>query len=77
MGLFSLPVRHCASITGKYLSDMEEIYDKEVLQDGLEQIENMAVREIRQGLREGYGFFIFGDHEWAILKADKAKREIL
>lgn len=53
------------------LSDMEEIYDKKALQDGLELIENMTVREIRQGLPEGYGFFISGDHEWAILKTDK------
>ena len=58
------------------LSDMEEIYDKKALQDGLELIENMTVREIRQGLPEGYGFFITGDHEWAILKADKVKRDI-
>lgn len=55
---------------------MEEIYDEKALQDGLEQIENMTVREIRQGLREGYGFLIYGDHEWAILKADKIKRDI-
>ena len=69
----SPPVRRCANITGKYLSNMEEIYDKECLREGLEMIEGMTVKEIRRGLPEGYGFFIFGDSSWAILKADKAK----
>lgn len=55
---------------------MEEIYDKEALKEGLEEIENMTVKEIRRGLREGYGFFIFGDSSWAILEADKAQRDI-
>lgn len=65
------------NITGRYLNDMEEkIYDEEVLKENLEEIENMTVKEIRRGLREGYGFFIFGDSSWAILEADKAKRDI-
>lgn len=56
--------------------EKEKIYDEEVLKENLEEIENMTVKEIRRGLREGYGFFIFGDSSWAILEADEAKRVI-
>lgn len=63
----SPPARRCASIIEKYLSDMEEIYDKEVLQENLEIIENMTVKEIRSSLPKGYGFLIYGDSHWAIL----------
>lgn len=46
---------------------MEEIYDKEVLQENLERIENMTVKEIRAHLPKGYVFVIHGDSHWAIL----------
>lgn len=46
---------------------MEEIYDKDALQEGLELIENMTVKEIRSSLPKGYGFLIYGDSHWAIL----------
>lgn len=46
---------------------MEEIYDKEVLQENLERIENMTVKEIRAHLPKGYAFLIHGDCHWAIL----------
>lgn len=49
---------------------MEEIYDKDALQEGLELIENMTVKEIRSSLPKGYAFLIYGDSHWAIL-ADK------
>ena len=62
------PVRHYASITGRYLSDMEEIYDKDALREGIELIENMTVKEIRSSLPKGYAFVIHGDSHWAILK---------
>lgn len=52
---------------GKFLNDMEEIYDKEVLQENLERIENMTVKEIRAHLPKGYAFVIYGDSHWAIL----------
>lgn len=65
---FSPPARRCASITERYLSDMEEIYDKDALQEGLEHIENMTVKEIRSSLPKGYAFVIYGDSHWAILK---------
>lgn len=46
---------------------MDEIYDKEVLQENLGVIENMTVKEIRESLPKGYGFLIYGDSHWAIL----------
>lgn len=46
---------------------MEEIYDKNALQEGLELIENMTVKEIRSSLPKGYAFLIYGDCHWAIL----------
>ena len=46
---------------------MEEIYDKGVLQENLELIENMTVKEIRASLPKGYGFLIYGDSHWEIL----------
>lgn len=73
----SLHISETCKENADSFNDMEEIYDKEALQNGLEQIENMTVKEIRRGLPEGYGFFISGDSSWAILKADKAKRDIL
>lgn len=63
-------------LANELFPEMEEIYDEGVLKEGLEEIENMTVKEIRRGLREGYGFFIFGDSSWAILEADKTKRDI-
>ena len=57
----------CANITGRFLSDMDEIYDKGVLQANLERIENMTVKEIRASLPKGYAFAIYGESHWAIL----------
>ena len=71
------PARHCASITEKYLNDMEEIYDKSALKENLERIENMTVSEIRKGLSEGYAFMIYGDSYWAVLKRDEIKTDNL
>lgn len=73
----SPPAKHYVSTIVKYLSDMEEIYDKAALKENIERIENMTVSEIRKGLPEGYAFMIYGDSYWAILKRDEIKTDNL
>lgn len=61
-----LPAR-AVRLNAILINNMDEIYDKEVLQENLERIENMTVKEIRASLPKGYGFLIYGDSHWAIL----------
>lgn len=62
-----LPAR-AVRLNAILINNMDEIYDKEVLQENLERIENMTVKEIRASLPKGYAFVIYGDSHWAILK---------
>lgn len=66
-GMFDSSSARAVRLNAILINDMEEIYDKEVLQASLERIENMTVKEIRSSLPKGYAFVIYGDSHWAIL----------